>query len=123
MNAKLPVDNPAYSWPPQHGCWGAPLSSRKVLVVDDDADVREAVTQLLTAAGHEVRTATDGADALGSVTGGFVPDVVVLDLLMPVMDGASFLEALQQQTAVRPRLVVLTAVRSHHVKWLLGVDE
>jgi len=70
-----------------------------VLVVDDDPTIRELVSVLLDCEGYQVRTATDGRDAL-DVLEHWQPHLIVLDMLMPVMDGAAFLEAQQ----ANPRL-------------------
>ncbi|WP_261565437.1 response regulator transcription factor [Frankia gtarii] len=58
----------------------------RVLVVDDDAAVRESLERSLRFEGYEVRTAVDGADALDAV-GRDQPDIVVLDVMMPRIDG------------------------------------
>lgn len=59
---------------------------RRVLVVDDDVDAAEMLSQALQAAGHEVRHEHDGASALVAAAQ-FQPDVVLLDLGLPGMDG------------------------------------
>jgi two-component system response regulator MprA len=63
-----------------------------VLVVDDDPDMRSIVSQVLTGEGYAVLTAAHGAEALALMRRR-MPDGVVLDLGMPVMDGTSFLQA------------------------------
>jgi len=98
-------------------------AKRNVLVVEDEQNLRETTAELVALAGHDVATAADGAEALRVIAGGFAPDVVVLDLLMPGMDGPSFLDELRRVTAPRPRVVVVTGVRSEHLKRLLGVSE
>jgi len=65
---------------------------RRVLVVDDDRDLRELLAAMLTSAGFEVLTAENGAAAL-SVLRTVIPDLIVLDLMMPVMNGWQFREA------------------------------
>jgi two-component system CheB/CheR fusion protein len=60
--------------------------TRRVLVVDDNVDGAESVAMLLEHAGHAVRTARDGTEAL-AVTGEFRPDIVLLDIGLPGMDG------------------------------------
>ena len=59
---------------------------KRVLVVDDDASIRELLSSALEDDGYEVVPAVNGADAL-SVCERWRPDVIVLDLMMPVMDG------------------------------------
>jgi CheY-like chemotaxis protein len=66
-----------------------------VLVVDDDVDTREAMVEVLRFEGYTVEGATDGQDALDLMRSGrFKPDVIVVDLYMPTMDGNDFRLAL-----------------------------
>ena len=64
----------------------AAISGRRILVVDDSADCRESLAAMLQLDGNEVRTAPDGAAAL-EVAAAFEPEIVLLDIRMPVMDG------------------------------------
>jgi DNA-binding NtrC family response regulator len=79
----------------------------RLLVVDDDAGVRELLVELLGAMGHEVREADSGAAALRAVAED-VPDAVCLDLWM---DGMSGLDVLDRLTREHPGLpvVIVTA--------------
>jgi CheY-like chemotaxis protein len=61
-----------------------------ILVVDDDAAICDALKEHLEAGGHQVVTARDGQRALESLRTGFQASVIVLDLLMPGMDGWDF---------------------------------
>ncbi len=63
----------------------------QILVVEDDAAIRALVSEVLRDDGYEVSEATNGAEALEYV-GGHRPDLIVLDLMMPVMDGWTFVE-------------------------------
>ena len=64
--------------------------SHRVLIVEDDPDMREIESQILGYAGYEVLLAANGQEALERVSDqGF--DVILLDLMMPVMDGLTFL--------------------------------
>jgi CheY-like chemotaxis protein len=67
----------------------------RILVVDDDADVRYVVSDALQDAGYAVATAVDGADALDQMDQ-HPPDAILLDLMMPSMDGWSFLETCRE---------------------------
>ena len=77
----------------------------RVLIVDDDADTREALSAALSEAGFEVEEAFNGAEALQRIAEGHEPDVVLLDLRMPGMDGEEFLERMRDR---RVRVIVLT---------------
>src|SRR5262245_60743067 len=61
-----------------------------ILVVDDDPDVRDALVHLLSAEGYDAETANDGSEALARLKGTSPPSLVLLDLMMPVMDGFEF---------------------------------
>lgn len=73
---------------------------RRVLVVEDNPDGLETLMALLAMLGHEVEGAADGGDALERA-GSFLPDVVLLDLGLPVMDGFEVARRLRQD----PRMV------------------
>jgi CheY-like chemotaxis protein len=68
------------------------MASRMILVVDDDADIRETLTEVLRTAGVQVVTAANGVEALRILRAGLSPCLVLLDLMMPIMDGYEFLE-------------------------------
>lgn len=61
-----------------------------VLVVDDDAEIRTLVEEVLTAQGYDVRAASNGAEAFAEIERGGAPDLILLDLMMPVMGGWEF---------------------------------
>ncbi len=63
-----------------------PAAPRKVLIADDNADAAESLAMLLELDGHEVRVARDGLQAL-AVAEAFRPDVILLDIGMPALDG------------------------------------
>lgn len=82
-------------------------SRRKVLVVDDDHDLRQTLSEVLTEEGYVVDTAANGLEALGRLRQGSSHPVVVLDLMMPVMDGGQFLEELKRDPALSDTPVVV----------------
>jgi len=61
-----------------------------VLIVEDDQDTREMLTSFLQLEGYLTETATNGREALDRLAGGITANVIVLDLMMPVMDGWQF---------------------------------
>jgi CheY-like chemotaxis protein len=66
-------------------------AARRLLLVDDDTDLREALADILADEGFEVVQAEDGAAALDLLRSGVAADLILLDLMMPVMDGYDFL--------------------------------
>ena len=82
-----------------------------ILVVDDSPGIVDVVTQVLQEEGYRVRTAANGKEALAHVSER-IPDVILLDLMMPIMDGWEFAARLKQlPNGNRPRIVLLSAVR------------
>jgi CheY-like chemotaxis protein len=63
-----------------------------VLLVEDEPELREAMATTLRLEGHRVKTASDGMQALDQLRDGYLPAVVVLDLVMPVLNGLEFLK-------------------------------
>ena len=95
----------------------------KVLVVDDDAAVREVVVDYLRNAGHEVHEAADGAGALDAVRQGET-DLLVLDVMMPGLDGLEVCRRLRLHSDVP--IVLLTALGSEQDRVVgleLGADD
>jgi len=64
---------------------------KTILVVDDDTDLREGLADLLQSRGYRVLTADDGAKALRWLRKSDAPSLILLDLMMPVMDGHEFI--------------------------------
>jgi CheY-like chemotaxis protein len=82
----------------------------KILVVEDHADSVESLAMILRDAGHTVTCVPNGREALAHVLVE-LPDVVLLDLLMPEMDGPSFLEVVRSYLRIQSLpVVVLTAL-------------
>lgn len=87
--------------------------SRRVLVVEDDEGIRDALCDLLESEGFDVFSAIHGRDALEKLRGkGVRPDVILLDLMMPVMDGWAFRSEQQKDPGLADiPVVVITASR------------
>jgi CheY-like chemotaxis protein len=88
-----------------------PHASKRVLVIDDDFATREMISLLLASDGYRVATACHGADALDRLKSFERPDLIVLDLQMPVMDGCAFCEERKRHPAwAGIPMVVLSAL-------------
>jgi CheY-like chemotaxis protein len=89
-------------------------STKRILVVDDNVDSAEMLRELLQAAGHEVALAHDGLAALALVDR-FAPEVALLDIGLPVMDGYELGKRLHDSAgAPRCRLIALTGYGQDH---------
>ena len=82
-------------------------SAGGILIVDDDPDLRECLQIMLTSMGFEVTCAANGQEALNDMEG-HDPDLILLDMKMPVMDGWEFCRVLEGRDS-RPPIVVVTA--------------
>lgn len=82
--------------------------SARVLVVDDDRGIREFVSTVLADEGYDVAEATDGQQALERCER-VQPDVILLDMRMPVMDGREFARAYRQRPGPHAPIVIITA--------------
>jgi CheY-like chemotaxis protein len=85
------------------------MKGGKILVIDDEPMVREAVGRVLSSEGYDVAFAHDGADAIARVNAE-PPDAILLDLMMPGMNGRQFLSALRDDLGLSLPVVVMTAV-------------
>jgi len=98
------------------------VAGKRVLVVDDDPDIRELLFTALEDEGFECVPAANGQEALAAMRT-FHPDVIVLDLMMPVMDGWQFVKELRAREEDIP-LVLLSAARDLkvHAKTLAAAE-
>jgi len=88
---------------------------RTVLVVDDEPTISEVVARYLERAGYSTTTAGNGIEAL-KVAGECEPDLVVLDLMLPELDGFEVLRRLQADSEKRTPVILLTAKGEHDDK-------
>lgn len=93
----------------------------RILIADDDADIRQLVIYALADEGHEVSAAKNGQEALDHVVQA-PPDLMLLDIMMPEMDGYDVLRSLDEK-GIRgvTKILVLTAKGSER-DWKLGYD-
>jgi CheY-like chemotaxis protein len=83
-----------------------------ILIVEDDSDVRHSVQDALTEGGFQVFSAGDGQEALRLLADGVRPDLILLDLMMPVMDGWRFRREQRKVPAIAQIPIVLVTAYS-----------
>jgi DNA-binding response OmpR family regulator len=87
--------------------------TNKILVVDDDPDILSAIAMILESQDYQVCTATDGVEGLANLKSE-IPDLMILDLMMPNLDGFGVLKMLQDSRWSKYRsipIIVLSSVR------------
>jgi DNA-binding response OmpR family regulator len=94
------------------------MSEMKILVVDDEAKIVEVLKAYLEQAGFEVATASDGASALAAARDD-QPDLAVLDIMLPGMDGLEITKTLQKELGTP---VILLTAKSDEVDRLVGLE-
>lgn len=92
--------------------WGLGHMPRSILIIDDDSDIRISLRQLLTDEGYTVYTAEDGHRALQVLERIGLPDLILLDYKMPVMDGKQFLAELRRIERWRTIPVVVLSAKT-----------
>jgi len=97
--------------------------SKTILVVDDEPRIAEAVTMNLELEGYQVRVASDGQEALRKITEE-LPDLVILDVMMPDMDGFETLKRIREISNVSVIMLTVKGAETDKVKGLeLGADD
>jgi CheY-like chemotaxis protein len=96
------------------GTGGGDTRHRRILIVEDNADLRAVLVDALSDVDYEIGEASNGMEAL-KLAESWLPDAILLDLMMPGMDGAEFLRARRDRPflAMVP-VMVLTAHPFHH---------
>jgi DNA-binding response OmpR family regulator len=95
------------------------MPKTKILVIEDDRSVSEMIAYNLKQAGYEVLTASDGQDGLlqAQIKS---PDIVVLDLMLPVIDGLDVCRRLRAGTATKDLLIIMLTAKSEETDELIG---
>ena len=86
---------------------------KTILVVDDDPNLQEALSDLLQSKGYHVRSADNGSVALELLRKSDAPCLILLDLMMPVMDGHEFLSRVSADSALANIPVVVVTAGRH----------
>jgi len=95
--------------------------AREVLVVEDEPDIRRLVVLHLEREGFRCRTATTGSDALREVKAA-VPDLVVLDLMLPEVDGLEVCRRLRRDTSTAAVPIIMLTAKSDEVDRIVGLE-
>ncbi len=96
---------------------------QKILVVDDEEDILNLLDYTLTRAGFEVLTAEDGPKALGiAMTAAPPPSLIVLDIMLPDMDGTDVLKKLKEKDNTRDIPVIMLTAKGDEIDKIVGLE-
>ena len=84
-----------------------PENKLKILIIDDDKFLLDMYSLKFSKGGYEVNTAFNGEEAINKIKDGYIPDVILSDVIMPVMDGIKFLKTLRAEKLVPSATVVM----------------
>jgi two-component system alkaline phosphatase synthesis response regulator PhoP len=97
------------------------MNKQKILLVDDDQDILDLISFNLDKEGFEVLTALNGKEAL-KVVANFVPDLVLLDVMMPEMDGMETCRELRERPALKNTVIAFLTARNEDYSQIAGFD-
>ena len=95
--------------------------SEKILIVDDEPDIVELLDYHLTKEGYKTKTSHNGKEAL-EVAKDFLPDLILLDLMMPEMDGIETCVEIRETSQLKGTLVALLTARAEDYSQIAGFD-
>jgi len=104
---RLPLAQHTFSREPREAPLDARQSARRILLVEDNSDVREGLKTLLEEEGHEVRTAGDGVEGV-ELALAYQPEVALVDIGLPKLDGYAVARSLREALGTHVLLVALT---------------
>jgi DNA-binding response OmpR family regulator len=97
-----------------------PVSKKKIVIIEDEPDILEVLSYNLKREGYEVHTANDGIRGLALVRQQ-VPDLVLLDLMLPGMDGVEICSSIKKEPATQGTLIVMVTAKGEESDIVLGL--
>ena len=97
------------------------ITSTKILVVDDDPDIIEILTYNLSNEGYNVKSAVNGIEALKKAKK-FIPDIILLDVMMPEMDGIEACSKLREIESLSKSMIIFLSARGEDFTQIAAFD-
>jgi CheY-like chemotaxis protein len=98
------------------------IMSKSILLIEDDTDVREVLSLLLSDQGYDVACAEDGQEALTYLHAGLKPSIILLDLMMPGMNGYEFRDRQRREPAIASIPVIILSASGNVAQRTKGLD-
>ena len=96
-------------------------NAKKILVIEDDASVRTLLSKSLRAKGYEVETCDDGLDGLTRLET-TKPDLIIVDIMMPRLDGMTFVKAIKGNQATQPIPIIFLTANNDPKTMIAGIN-
>ncbi|MEM7154905.1 MAG: response regulator transcription factor [Myxococcota bacterium] len=96
-------------------------NAKKILVIEDDASVRTLLSKSLRAKGYDVETCDDGLDGLTRLES-TRPDLIIVDIMMPRLDGMTFVKAIKGNQATQPIPIVFLTANNDPKTMIAGIN-
>jgi len=97
------------------------MSNKKILIVDDESDILDFLSFNLSSAGYDVKTASNGEEGI-RIANEFEPNLILLDMMMPEMDGIETCEKIQESDKLKSVLVAFLTARGEDYSQIAGFD-
>ncbi len=108
--------------PRGHGRVVPAVSSQTILVIEDDPSVRLLLQKSLSAKGYAVETVEDGLEGLKRLEAGEPPDLLIVDIMMPRLDGMTFVKAIKRHEQTRPIPVIFLTAKNDPKTMIEGIN-
>lgn len=116
-----PARNPVVEFARSDNAISDRLSNSKILVVDDNTDLRNYVAEILRQVGYQVLLAHNGAEGLDAAYTHH-PNLIVTDLMMPLVSGVEMIQAIRSQEAIRGIPIILLTAKADEESRITGVE-
>jgi two-component system, OmpR family, response regulator MprA len=97
------------------------LAGQTILILEDDPSVRTLLEKSLTARGYVVRSAEDGLAGLTALEG-WTPDLLIVDVMMPRLDGMTFVRAIKGRNDTKPIPVIFLTAKNDPKSMIAGIN-
>ncbi len=96
------------------------MTAKKILIADDEPNIVISLEFLMQQAGYDVRSAADGDEAMRAMTS-FRPDLVLLDIMLPLCDGFQICQKIRQDSELRHAKIVMLTAKGRDVEVARGI--
>ncbi len=97
------------------------MAAQTILILEDDPSVRTLLVKALSARGYEVRAAEDGLAGL-TMLEAWTPDLLIVDVMMPRLDGMTFVRAIKARTDTKPIPVIFLTAKNDPKSMIAGIN-